>query len=294
MPRGRHRHSPPLHRLLAPSAIAAVALACAGSAWLVGGGLGQADALVLRGLSGGAAVAAVTGAVLMRRWDRAAGRRVGAVRAAKARLEWRLEERQAELETDLEESEEMRGKLEDKLRERREELNQLRTEHAALLRRYAHAETERASALEGRRQLAIAAGEPAKELTAEATDHRAASGAPTSLTYRQADEALRNLRRNAARQREREQEQEQEPEREPEPGQEPGPEHGETAAPEGPEGGFSFFGSQPRLPQPPKEPAPVKAAPVKAEPAKPAAPEVPRQPARPRPNAAGKVIDLAG
>ncbi|MCI0385265.1 hypothetical protein, partial [Streptomyces sp. CNQ085] len=147
---------------------------------------------------------AVTGAVLLRRWDREAGRRVGEVRAARATAEWRAEERQAELENELEESLELRRKTEDTLRSKRAELERLRTEHAALLRRYATAETERASALEGRRQLVLETAGPAKELTTGAADHRRASGAPTPLTYVQADEALRRLRANAARQRERE------------------------------------------------------------------------------------------
>ncbi|MDK1472320.1 hypothetical protein QNO07_02575 [Streptomyces sp. 549] len=198
MPRGRHRHAPPLHRLLAPAAIAAAALTCAGGALLAGGG--GSGTWVLRGLSLGAAAAAVTGAVLMRRWDRAAGQRVAEVRAQRATLEWRAEERQAELETDLDEAREIRGKLEDVLRRKRAELERLRTEHAALLRRYATAETERATALEGRRQLAIAATEPARELTSRAADHRHASGAPTPLTYLQAGEALRHLTRSRARQ----------------------------------------------------------------------------------------------
>ncbi|GAA2413665.1 hypothetical protein GCM10010420_49040 [Streptomyces glaucosporus] len=203
MPRGRHRHAPPLHRLLAPSAVAAVALLCAGGAWLVGE-IGDPAALLLRALTAVAALAAVAGAVLLRRWDREAGRRVGEVRAAKATAEWRAEERQAELETELEEAAELRRRTEAELRKKRDELERLRTEHAALLRRYATAETERASALEGRRLLALEAAGPARELTTGAADHRQASGAPTPLTYLQADEALRRLRTNAARQRARE------------------------------------------------------------------------------------------
>jgi len=209
MPRGRHRQAPPLHRLLAPSAVAAGALACAGGAWLVGE-TGDPEVLALRFLAAGAALAAVAGAVLLRHWDREAGRRVGEVKAAKATAEWRAEERQAELETELEESVELRRGVEAALRKKSDELARLRTEHAALLRRYATAETERASALEGRRQLALEAAGPARELTTGAADHRRASGAPTPLTYLQADEALRRLRTNAARQREREEREERE------------------------------------------------------------------------------------
>ncbi|MFF4347656.1 hypothetical protein [Streptomyces sp. NPDC001530] len=163
MPRGRHRHSPPLHRLLPPSAIAGVSLVCAVGPWLF------TEPFVLRGLAAGAAVTAVVGAVVMRRWDTAAGKRVADLTRARASDEWRHEERVAELETDLDESRELRTKLEHKLRAKRAELAGLRNEHAALLRRYATAETERATALEGRRQLAIEASAPARALPAART-----------------------------------------------------------------------------------------------------------------------------
>ncbi|MFB7499716.1 hypothetical protein ACFC09_34405 [Streptomyces sp. NPDC056161] len=151
MPRGRHRHSPPLHRLLPPSAIAGVSLVCASGPWVF------SEPLVLRSLSAAAAATAVVGAVVMRRWDTHAGKEVADLARARAGDEWRHEERVAELETDLEESRELRGKLEQRLRAKRAELTGLRNEHAALLRRYATAETERASALEGRRLLELEA-----------------------------------------------------------------------------------------------------------------------------------------
>ncbi|MES4889195.1 hypothetical protein [Streptomyces sp. NPDC096012] len=154
MPRGRHRHSPPLHRLLPPSAIAGVSVVCALGPWAF------SEAMVLRALAAAAAVTAVTGAVVMRRWDTHAGKQVADLVRARASDEWRYEERVAELETDLEESRELRAKLEQRLRARRAELAGLRNEHAALLRRYATAETERASALEGRRLLEIEAAVP--------------------------------------------------------------------------------------------------------------------------------------
>ncbi|MFD3929030.1 hypothetical protein [Streptomyces sp. NPDC058614] len=162
MPRGRHRHSPPLHRLLPPSAIAGVSLVCAVGPWLF------TEQTVLRGLAAGAAVTAVLGAVVMRRWDSSAGKQVADLSRARASDEWRYEERVAELETDLDESRELRVKLEHKLRAKRTELAGLRNEHAALLRRYATAETERASALEGRRLLAIETT-PARALPAALT-----------------------------------------------------------------------------------------------------------------------------
>ncbi|QNS05587.1 hypothetical protein [Streptomyces xanthii] len=158
MPRGRHRHSPPLHRMLPPSVIAGVPLVCAGGAWLSG------DPLVLRGITAVAAAAAVVGSVVMRRWDRLAGKQVAELNRGAASERWRHEEAVAELEGDLEESRELRTRLETKLRSKRAELAALRGEHAALLRRYANAETERASALEGRRRLAIESAAPARAL----------------------------------------------------------------------------------------------------------------------------------
>ncbi|MFI5548644.1 hypothetical protein [Streptomyces sp. NPDC051738] len=158
MPRGRHRHSPPLHRLLPPSAIAGVSVVCALAPWVF------SEAMVLRGLAAAAAATAVVGAVVMRRWDTQAGKQVADLTRARASDEWRYEERVAELETDLDESRELRMKLEQRLRAKRTELAGLRNEHAALLRRYATAETERASVLEERRVLEIEATAPARAL----------------------------------------------------------------------------------------------------------------------------------
>lgn len=204
MPRGRHRHSAPLHRILTPAAVAVAALACAGAVWGVGEpGFGDPDTVVLRCCAAVAALAGVTGAVLLRRWDQAAGRRVGELKARYAGAEWRHEERQAELEGERDEAREARDEASAALREKRAELTRLRNEYAGLLRRYAHSETERASALEGRRRLELEASAPVPALTASATDHRRASGAPTPLTYLRAQEALRHLSRNAVRQRER-------------------------------------------------------------------------------------------
>ncbi|MFI5797324.1 hypothetical protein [Streptomyces sp. NPDC051677] len=162
MPRGRHRHSPPLHRLLPPSAIASVSLLCALGPWVF------TEPTVLRGLAAAAAATAIVGAVVMRRWDMQAGKQVADLTRARAGDEWRYEERVAELESDLDESRELRVKLEQRLRSKRTELAGLRNEHAALLRRYATAETERATALEGRRLLEIEAA-PSPALPAART-----------------------------------------------------------------------------------------------------------------------------
>ncbi|MFI1831003.1 hypothetical protein ACH41E_31870 [Streptomyces sp. NPDC020412] len=187
MPRGRHRHSPPLHRLLPPSAVAGASVLSAASAWFL------AEPILLRTLTAVAAGAAISGAFLMRRWDRAAGRRVADLVRGRASDAWQSEERIAELESDVEESRELRGKLETKLRAKRVELAALRNEHAELLRRYAAAETGRASALEGRRQLAIEVADP-KELPAVGTS-------PTAAAYLRAAQALDALARNVAAQR---------------------------------------------------------------------------------------------
>jgi hypothetical protein len=144
--------------LLPPTAIAGVSVVCALGPWVF------SEATALRALAAVAAATAVAGAVVMRRWDAQAGKRVAELIRARAGDEWRYEERVAELETDLEESRELRAKLEQRLRAKRAELAGLRNEHAALLRRYATAETERASALEGRRLLEIEATAPSPAL----------------------------------------------------------------------------------------------------------------------------------
>jgi hypothetical protein len=136
---------------------------------------------VLRTLAAIAAATAAVGAAVMRRWDTDAGKQVADLSRARASDEWRHEERIAELETDLEESRELRAKLEQRLRAKRAELAGLRNEHASLLRRYATAETERASALEGRRLLEIEATAPSNELpaarSADGADEAAAGAA---------------------------------------------------------------------------------------------------------------------
>ncbi len=149
-----------------------------------------------RVLVAAAAAVACVSAVLLRRWDRAAGQRVAELTASRDRVEWRAEERLAELEGDVEESREIRHRLEGELRAKRSELARLRGEHAALLRRYATAETERARVLESRRMLAIEAS--AAPLAIASAGNEVSPGA-----YLKAAEALRNLPRNAARQQAR-------------------------------------------------------------------------------------------
>ncbi|MEU5401211.1 hypothetical protein ABZ348_18190 [Streptomyces sp. NPDC005963] len=191
MPRGRHRHSPPLHRMLPPVAVAGASALCAVGSWTL------VDPVMLRTLVAAAAAAAGTGAVMMRLWDREAGRQVADLTRARAHDAWQSEERIAELETDVEESRELRVKLDAKLRAKRVELAALRGEHAALLRRYATAETERAGALEERRQLTIEVAAPKALALIGST--------PTADVFLRAKKALDELTDNATAQRERRQ-----------------------------------------------------------------------------------------
>lgn len=200
MPRGRHRNPEPLHRLLTPTAIAGVSVVSAGAAWLL------AEPMPLRLLVALTAAAGLAGAVVMRSWDLAAGRRVSELGRERVKDEWRTDERIAELESDLEEARVLRGKLDAKLRAKRVELAGLRGEHASLLRRYATAETERASALEGRRLLAIEAAAPAASASAEGpkelpavSEERTSAGAATSVGFARAHAALSALADKAAR-----------------------------------------------------------------------------------------------
>ncbi|MER6911069.1 hypothetical protein ABT354_05275 [Streptomyces sp. NPDC000594] len=185
-----------MHRLLPPSAVAGVAVVCAAGSWLL------TEPALLKALATAAAAAAVTGAFLMRRWDRSAGRQVADLTRGRAGDAWRAEERIAELEAAAEEAREARTKLDAKLRAKRIELAGLRGEHAALLRRYATAETERASVLEDRRQLEVEG--PGGHSGPGGRGPKALPAAGTGSTpprYLQAAQALENLARNAAGQR---------------------------------------------------------------------------------------------
>ena len=145
--------------------------------------------MMLRGLAAAAAATAVIGAVVLRHWDAQAGKQVADLTRGRASDEWRYEERVAELESDLDESRELRVKLEQRLRAKRSELAGLRNEHAALLRRYATAETERASALEGRRLLEIESADPTRELMPAPAASAEEAGAVAAPAEAAADEA---------------------------------------------------------------------------------------------------------
>lgn len=171
-------------------------LTVAGSAAvLAAAALFSGDTGVIRVLTVATALTACAGAALARTWDRSAGRTVAELETDRVREEWRTDERAAELEMDLEESREIRGRLEKKLRAKRGELARLRTEHADLLRRYATAESERARALESRRQLQLEAAPRQFALTGSSPVGPAA--------FLKAEQALKDLSRNAARQQAR-------------------------------------------------------------------------------------------
>ncbi|WP_031522361.1 hypothetical protein [Streptomyces sp. NRRL F-5123] len=187
MPRGRHRHSQPLHRMLPPLTVGGTAAVLTAASFVV------ADSGVIRVITAATALTAIAGAALARTWDRAAGRKVADLEAGRVREEWRTEERVAELESDLEESRDIRARLEKKLRGKRGELARLRTEHADLLRRYATAEAERARTLEKIRELRVG-DVPQQQLALP-------GGSPVGpAAFLKAEQALRELSRNAARQ----------------------------------------------------------------------------------------------
>lgn len=182
MPRGRHRTSLQTRRLLPSLTAVAVASACAG------GSLASDDPVTLRVIVVVAAAAVYTGAVLQRRRERIQDREISRLQTARIRDEWHTDEKIAELESDLEDSREIRTRAERKLNAKRSEFARLRGEHAALLKRYATAESERARALEKSR-LALGPAAPCSPLTPSA--FLRASAALDALTYNAArQEAL--------------------------------------------------------------------------------------------------------
>src|SRR5882757_7370065 len=86
MPRGRHRHSPPLHRMLPPLTVAGCAVA------LAAGSLFAGEPVALRVITVATALTACAGATLARAWDRSAGRQVAELTTLRERDEWRTDE----------------------------------------------------------------------------------------------------------------------------------------------------------------------------------------------------------
>lgn len=177
MPRGRHRQSSPLSRLLPPTACGVLAIASLISAAFTG------DPSVLRVLVVAASVGAFAGAVLLRLREHTGQVDLEAEIAARARDEARFEDRVAELEFQAETAEEQVKRLDRRLLAQRSQLTRIEAENARLLRERARIAADQAlrEAEEARRREAAARGIR-----------------PTPTAYLKAAAALRGLERRAA------------------------------------------------------------------------------------------------
>lgn len=177
MPRGRHRQSSPLSRLLPPTACGVLAIASLISAVFA------TDPAMLRVLVVAASVGAFAGAVLLRLREHAGQIELEAEMAARSRDEARFEDRVAELEYAAEAAEEQVKRMERRLLAQRSQIARAEAENARLLR-------ERAR---------VAAEQALRE--AEETQRREAAlrgTRPTPTAYLKAAAALRGLERRAA------------------------------------------------------------------------------------------------
>ncbi|MFF4650994.1 hypothetical protein [Streptomyces sp. NPDC001380] len=179
MPRGRHRQSSTISRLLPPLSTGAVTSA-AGAVVLL-----SDDAALLRLVGAAAVAAALAGAVLLRRRDRAGEQALDAASIARQRAEERHEEQVAELEYAVEVAEERVSRLGRRLAVEKSRLARSETENARLLR-----------------ERAVLAAEQAVR-DAEASRRRAADLRPgrhpvTPTAYVRAAAVLRTLERRAA------------------------------------------------------------------------------------------------
>ncbi|MEY9840796.1 hypothetical protein [Streptacidiphilus sp. EB103A] len=177
MPRGRHRQSSPLSRLLPPTACGVLAIASLISAVFA------TDPAMLRVLVVAASVGAFAGAVLLRLREHAGQIELEAEMAARGRDEARFEDRVAELEYAAEAAEEQVKRMERRLLAQRSQIARAEAENARLLR-------ERAR---------VAAEQALRE--AEETQRRESAlrgTRPTPTAYLKAAAALRGLERRAA------------------------------------------------------------------------------------------------
>ncbi|MFC1430852.1 hypothetical protein ACEZDB_09290 [Streptacidiphilus sp. N1-3] len=177
MPRGRHRQSSPLSRLLPPTACGVLAIASLIAAVFTG------DPAVLRTLVVAASVGAFAGAVLLRLREHAGDVELEAEIAARARDESRFEDRVAELEYQAETAEEQVKRLERRLLAQRAQITRIESENARLLRERARAAAEEIAREAEQARL--------REVTARGTR-------PTPTAYLKAAAALRGLERRAA------------------------------------------------------------------------------------------------
>ena len=177
MPRGRHRQSSPLSRLLPPTACGVLAIASLISAVFA------TDPGMLRVLVVAASIGAFAGAVLLRLREHAGEIELEAEVAARSRDEARFEDRVAELEYAAEAAEEQVKRLERRLLAQRSQIARAEAENARLLR-------ERAR---------IAAEQALREAEVARREEAARQGMrPTATAYLKAAAALRGLERRAA------------------------------------------------------------------------------------------------
>ncbi|QMU73006.1 hypothetical protein [Streptacidiphilus sp. P02-A3a] len=176
MPRGRHRQTSPLSRLLPPIACGVLAVAALVSAPLT------SDLALLRVLVVATAVGAASAAVLLRMRDRAGEVELETEVSARARDEARFEDRIAELEFQAETAEEQAKRLERRLLAQRSQLARAEGDIQRLLRERARVAAEHAAraAEEGLRREAAERGVR-----------------PTPTAYLKAASVLRGLERRA-------------------------------------------------------------------------------------------------
>jgi len=177
MPRGRHRQTSPLNRLLPPIACGVLAVAALVSAPLT------SDIALLRVLVVATAVGAASSAVLLRMRERAGEAELEAEVSARTRDEARFEDRIAELEFQAETAEEQSKRLERRLLAQRSQLARAEGDIQRLLRERARIAAEHAArtAEEARRREAAVRGIR-----------------PTPTAYLKAASVLRGLERRAA------------------------------------------------------------------------------------------------
>jgi hypothetical protein len=177
MPRGRHRQTSPLSRLLPPIACGVLAVAALVSAPLT------SDLALLRVLVAATAVGAASSAVLLRLRERTGEAEIEAEISARARDEARFEDRIAELELAADTAEEQAKRLERRLLAQRSQLARAEGDIQRLLR-------ERAR---------IAAEHAARAAEEERRREAAVRGVrPTPTGYLRAASVLRGLERRAA------------------------------------------------------------------------------------------------
>ena len=177
MPRGRHRQTSPLNRLLPPIACGVLAVAALVSAPLT------SDLALLRVLVAATAVGAASAAVLLRLHDRSGEAELEAEISARARDEGRFEDRIAELEFAAETAEEQSKRLERRLLAQRSQLARAEGDIQRLLRERARIAAEHAAR----------EAEQARLREAEVRGVR-----PTPTAYLKAASVLRGLERRAA------------------------------------------------------------------------------------------------